>query len=257
MLKVIIHGFLGSMGQTVVDLCLKNENIEILAGIDRTSYNGQYPFMTYENFSDIKEKADVIIDFSIASAVPELLKYVKATKTPVVLCTTGLSEDTLNQIEEISKEVAIFKSANMSLGINVMTRLLDKVSDFLYNANFDVEIYEKHHKNKVDAPSGTAKLLYDVIEKSINDDVYPTYDRSQVTQKRDKKEIGLTTMRGGSIVGEHTVSYAGDDEVIEITHIAQSRKVFALGAIKAGFFIKDKTNEPKIYNMNDMLDNIF
>ncbi len=255
MLKIIIHGFLGSMGQTVVDLCLQDDNIEIVAGIDRSDYESQYPFMTYKSFDDVKEKADVIIDFSTSVAIPQLLKYVKQTKTPVVLCTTGLEEDILSEINEISKEVAIFKSANMSLGINVVSNVLKQISDLLYNSDFDIEIYEKHHKNKIDSPSGTAKLLYDVISDSINDEVHSVYDRSNVMQKRDKKEIGISAMRGGTIVGEHTVSFAGNDEVIEFTHIAHSRKVFASGAIKASAFIKGK--DAGLYNMNDLLKTIF
>ncbi len=255
MLKIIIHGFLGSMGQTVVDLCLKDNNIEIVAGIDNNDYTGQYPFMTYKNFDECQEKADVIIDFSTVYAIPNLLKYVKESKTPVVLCTTGLSSEILDEINEIQKEVAIFKSANMSLGINVISHILEKVSNFLYNSNFDIEIYEKHHKNKIDSPSGTAKLLYDVIEKNIDDRISPNYNRSDEMEKRQKKEIGIQALRGGTIVGEHTVTYAGDDEVIEVTHIAQSKKVFALGAIKASFFIKNK--DSGIYTMDDLLLNIF
>ncbi len=255
MLKVIIHGFLGSMGQTVIDLCLKDDNIEIVAGIDSSNYNGQYPFMTYKTFDECSENADVIIDFSIAPAIPNLLKYIKKTKTPVILCTTGLDESTLKEIDILKDEVAIFKSANMSLGINVVSHLLEKVSNFLYSSNFDIEIYEKHHKNKIDAPSGTAKLLYDVIDKSIDENTLPVYNRSDVMQKREKKEIGIQALRGGSIVGEHTVTFAGDDEVIEISHTAQSRKVFALGAIKASYFIKDK--KAGLYNMDDMLKTIF
>ncbi len=255
MLKIIIHGFLGSMGQTVIDLCLKDDNIEIIAGIDSNDYNGQYPFMTYKTFDECTETADVIIDFSIANAIPNLLNYVKKTKTPVVLCTTGLNDNTLKEIDKLKDEVAIFKSANMSLGINAVSHILEKVSNFLYNSNFDIEIYEKHHKNKVDAPSGTAKLLYDVIEKNIDDTVLPNYDRSSVRQKRERKEIGIQALRGGTIVGEHTVTFAGDDEVIEVTHIAQSRKVFALGAIKASYFIINKNNG--LYNMDDILKTIF
>ncbi len=255
MLKIIIHGFLGSMGQTVIDLCLKDDNIKIVAGIDNTDYIGQYPFMTYKSFDECKEKADVIIDFSIAPAIPSLLEYVKKSKTPVVLCTTGLNDDILNEINEIQKEVPIFKSSNMSLGINVISHIVEKVSNFLYNSNFDIEIYEKHHKNKIDSPSGTAKLLYDVIDNNINSTTSACYDRSNVMQKREKSEIGIQALRGGTIVGEHTVTYAGEDEIIEITHIAQSRKIFALGAIKASYFIKDKNFG--IYNMDDLLQNIF
>ncbi len=255
MLKIIVHGFLGSMGQTIIDLCLKNDDIEIIAGIDNNDYNGQYPFMTYKTFDECKEKADVIIDFSIAPAVPNLLKYVRESKTPVVLCTTGLSDDILKEIDVIKNDVAIFKSANMSLGINVVTHVLEKISNFLYNSNFDIEVYEKHHKNKIDAPSGTAKLLYDVIDENIDDDTTAIFDRSSVMKKREHKEIGIQALRGGTIVGEHTVTFAGDDEVIEISHSAQSRKVFALGAIKASYFIKDK--QSGIYNMDDMLKTIF
>ncbi len=250
--KVIIHGLMGNMGKTVQKLIENDERLEIVAGIDHKAKDGDFSFKTFGNIYNCNVKADVVIDFSVASATNDLLHYCKEKNLALVLCTTGLSEETLQLIEETSKDIAIFKSANMSLGINLVNGLLKKVSNLLYESGFDIEIIEKHHNQKIDAPSGTALLLADTIKDTINDDQQYVYDRSQVRQKRDKKEIGIHAIRGGTIVGDHSVLFAGNNELIEINHQATSREVFAVGAINASKFI---SNQPAgLYCMDDLIN---
>ncbi len=250
--RVIIHGLMGNMGKTVQRLVENDENMELVAGIDRNAKESDFSFKTFGNIYNCNVKADVIIDFSTASATDDLLYYCKEKKIPLVLCTTGLSDETLKNLEETSKEVAIFKSANMSLGINLVNGLLKKVSHLLYNTGFDIEIIEKHHNQKIDAPSGTALLLADTIKESIDDNQKYVYDRSLERKKRDKNEIGIHAVRGGTIVGDHSVLFAGNNEIIEINHQATSREVFAVGAINASKFLANK--DAGIYNMDDLIN---
>ncbi|HIW21720.1 MAG TPA: 4-hydroxy-tetrahydrodipicolinate reductase, partial [Candidatus Dorea intestinavium] len=197
------------------------------------------------------EEADVIIDFSTAAAMEGLLSFAKETKTPVVLCTTGLSKEQLAMVKEAEESVAILKSANMSLGINLLMKLLKDAAKVLAPAGFDMEIVEKHHNQKVDAPSGTAIALGDAINEVFNNEYEYVYDRSKTREKRKEKEIGISAVRGGTIVGEHEVIFAGVDEVIEFKHTAYSKAVFAKGAIEAAKFLAEKTIGH--YEMSDVI----
>lgn len=252
MIKIIMNGCNGKMGQVICDLVEKDEECEIVAGIDINPSNAKFP--TFTNIQDCNISADVIIDFSTASAVSDLLKYSENKKMPVVICTTGLDEKTLAEIEELSKKVPVFKSANMSLGINLIANLLKKATSILHENGFDIEIIEKHHNQKIDAPSGTALLLADAINESMNNEFDYIYDRSKVREKRNKKEIGISAIRGGNIVGEHSVIFAGQDEIIEFTHFAHSKEVFAIGAVKAAKFLAGKPKGK--YDMQSIMEEL-
>ena len=239
MIKAIMNGCNGKMGQVISAICKEDPQIEIVAGVDL--YDGiknDYP--VFPNISVCDVKADVIIDFSNAKAVDDLLVYSVDKKIPVVLCTTGLSEEQMEQVKAASEQVAVLKSANMSLGINLLMQLLAQAATILAPAGFDMEIVEKHHNQKLDAPSGTALALADSMNEALDEAYTYTYDRSQKRKKRDKYEIGLSSVRGGNIVGEHEVIFAGQDEVIEFKHTAYSKAVFAKGAVEAAKFLKGK-----------------
>lgn len=250
MVNVIMHGCNGKMGRVITNLVEEDDNIQIVAGIDAyTGMANEYPV-----FASIKEcdvKADAIIDFSVTAAIDDLLDYAVSTKTPVVVCTTGLSANQLEKINEASKSVAVLRSANMSLGINTLMKILKIATYVLADRGFDIEIVEKHHNQKVDAPSGTALALADCINQELNNEYDYTYDRSTVREKRKKNEIGISAVRGGTIVGEHEVIYAGTDEVIEIKHTAYSKAIFAKGAIDAAKFLANK--EAGMYDMSDVI----
>lgn len=250
MTKIIMHGCNGKMGQVITGLVKEDENVEIVAGIDTyTGIANQYP--VFESIEKCNVKADVVIDFSNASAVDGLLDYCVEHKLPVVLCTTGLSEAQLQKTAEAGKQTAVLKSANMSLGINMLMKLLQDAVKTLEPAGFDVEILEKHHNQKMDAPSGTALALADSINEAMNGQYEYVYDRSPVRKKREKKELGISAVRGGTIVGEHEVIFAGTDEVIEFKHTAYSKAVFAQGAIAAAKFLKGR--RPGLYDMSDVI----
>ena len=250
MVKMIMHGCNGKMGQVITKIVKEDANAEIVAGIDKfMGIPNDYPVFDSIDKCDIE--ADVVIDFSNAAAVDGLLDYCVEKQIPVVLCTTGLSEEQLGQVQEASKKVAVLKSANMSLGVNMLLKLLQDATKILAPAGFDIEIVERHHNQKVDAPSGTALAMADSINAAMNDEYTYIYDRSQVRQKRDKKEIGISAVRGGTIVGEHEVIYAGEDEVIEFKHTAHSKAVFAKGAVEAGKFLKGKG--AGLYDMKDVI----
>ena len=223
--------------------------------LGRTGYEvsalGLGGFQFTSMFDVSPEEADAIIDFSNAAAVDGLLDYCVEKQVPVVLCTTGLSEEQLKKVEETSKKVAVLKSANMSLGVNMLLKLLQDAAKVLAPAGFDIEIVEKHHNQKVDAPSGTALAMADSINEALDNEYRYTYDRSQVREKREKKEIGISAVRGGTIVGEHEVIFAGEDEVIEFKHTAYSKAVFAKGAVEAGKFLKGKG--AGLYDMSDVI----
>ncbi len=239
MIKAIMHGCNGHMGRIITDLIAADDGIEIVAGIDPyTETPNTYPVFAGINECDVE--ADVIIDFANAAAEDALLDYSVAKNIPVVLCTTGLSEDQLNHVREAEKTVAILKSANMSLGVNTLIDLLHKASNVFCEAGFDVEIVEKHHNRKVDAPSGTALALADAVNEAQGNQYHYVYDRSDRRQARDSREIGISAVRGGNIVGEHDVIFAGMDEVITFRHTAYSRGVFGKGAIEAAKFLAGK-----------------
>ncbi len=239
MTRVIINGCNGKMGQCVTGICTGDEEIEIVAGID--TYDGianDYP--VFPSLKECTVPADVIIDFSTAKALDLLIEYSVDRQIPVVLCTTGLSEEQLQKVEDAYKKVAILKSANMSLGINTLFELLKKAALVFAPAGFDMEIVEKHHNQKLDAPSGTALALADSMNEALDNAYSYTYDRSKERRKRDTYEIGISAVRGGNIVGEHEVFFAGQDEVIEFKHTAYSKAVFAKGAVEAAKFLKGK-----------------
>lgn len=249
MVEVILHGCNGRMGQMLSELISKDEEMTVVAGIE-PSGEAKNDYPVYKSFDELKETADVIIDFSTASAIDSLLDYCEKTHTPLVLCSTGLSEAQLDRIERLAKVSAVLVSANMSLGINVLLKLLKNVTKTLYGNGFDIEIVEKHHNQKLDAPSGTALALADVMKDEL-DDISYNLDRSKVRKKRERNEIGISAVRGGTIVGEHEVIFAGTDEVIEIKHTAYSRAIFAKGAMSAAKFLKGK-NAGK-YSMSDVI----
>ena len=231
MVKIIMHGCNGHMGQVITGLVEKDPDAEIVAGIDiADSGRNTYPVFTDMNACDTQ--ADVIIDFSSAKAVDALLDYSVSRQIPVVVCTTGLSEEQMAKIEEALKKVAVLKSANMSLGINTLMKLLQDAAKVLAGAGFDIEVVEKHHRLKLDAPSGTALALADSVNEAMGNQYTYVYDRSQRRQQRDDKEIGISAVRGGTIVGEHEVIFAGPDEVIEFKHTAYSKTVFGRVLLK-------------------------
>ena len=250
MVRAIMHGCNGKMGQTITGICKEDTGIEIVAGIDL--YDGvpnDYP--VFQTISQCDVKADVIIDFSNAKAVDDLLEYAVERQLPVVLCTTGLSEEQLQKVEATYEKVAILKSANMSLGVNTLLELLKKAALVFAPAGYDMEIVEKHHNLKLDAPSGTAIALADSMNEALDGKYNYVYDRSQVRQQRDKYEIGISAVRGGNIVGEHEVFFCGQDEVIEFKHTAYSKAVFAKGAVEAAKFLAGKPSGH--YDMADVI----
>ncbi len=250
MTDILLHGCNGRMGQMIAGLLKDDKDARIVAGVD--AYTGTpNPFPVFSKIDDCDVKADVVIDFSNAGAVDALLDYCTRTKTPVVLCTTGLSEEQLERVEETAREIAVLKSANMSVGINLLLKLLKEAAPTLEAAGFDIEIVEKHHNQKLDAPSGTALALADAINEASGDAYTYVYDRSQVRQKRDSREIGISAVRGGTIVGDHDVIFAGTDEVITFEHRAYSRAVFGKGAVQAAKFLAEKPAGR--YDMSDVI----
>lgn len=250
MVRIIMHGCNGKMGQVITRLAAEDGNCQIVAGIDTfRGIENTYP--VFDNLKDCDVEADVVIDFSNAKAVDGLLEACCEKKLPVVLCTTGLSEEQLQKVEDAAKETAVLKSANMSLGINLLMRLLKDAAKVLAPAGYDIEIVEKHHNKKVDAPSGTALALADAINETQDPQYAYCFDRSQERKLREKREIGISAVRGGTIVGEHEVLFAGEDEVIEFKHTAYSKAVFGKGALEAAKFLAGKPAGR--YEMSDVI----
>ena len=249
MTRIIMHGANGRMGKVITGLVAADPDAEIVAGVDIAPGDAAYPI--YTSLSDVKEEADVIIDFSSSKIVDQLLETAVEKNLPVVLCTTGLSEDQLANVRKKSQQIAILKSGNMSLGINTLTGLLKEATKVFGDAGFDVEIVERHHNQKLDAPSGTAIMLADAINEAAGGKYEYIYDRSQRREKRDKKELGISAVRGGTIPGTHEIIFAGPDEVIELRHIAYSRSIFGNGAISAAKYLAGR--EPGLYDMNDVI----
>lgn len=250
MTRIIMHGCNGHMGQVISGICKEDTDCEIVAGIDVVD-NRQNGYPVFTDIFACNVEADVIIDFAATAAVDKLLDFSAEKQIPVVLCTTGLSPEQLNKVASTATKVAILKSANMSLGINTILKLLKDAANVFAPAGYDIEIVEKHHNQKVDAPSGTALALADSINEARNHEYEYVYDRSQVRKKRDKKELGISAVRGGTIVGEHEVIFAGVDEVIEIKHTAYSKSVFAKGAVEAAKFLAGKP--AGMYDMSDVI----
>ena len=250
MVRIIMHGCNGHMGQVISGIVEKDPDAEIVAGIDIAD-QGKNSYPVFTDIDTCQVEADAIIDFSSAKATDKLLEYSAARQIPVVLCSTGLSEEQLAKVEETSKKVAVLKSANMSLGINTLLKLVQDAAKVLATAGFDMEIVEKHHRLKVDAPSGTALALADSINEAMDNKYHYVYDRSQKREKRDDKEIGISAVRGGTIVGEHEIIFAGQDEVIEFKHTAYSKAIFGKGAVEAAKFLAGKPAGR--YDMSDVI----
>jgi len=252
MTNVIMHGCNGKMGKTIAGLIREDEDVTLVAGVDAYD-EGKNPFPVFTDINDCDVEADVLIDFSAAPAVDKMLDYCVKRNLPCVLCTTGLSGEQLSKVEEASKKVAILRSANMSLGINMLLKILKEAAQVLAPAGFDIEIVEKHHNQKVDAPSGTALALSDSINEALGNEYEYVFDRSKRREKRPKKEIGFSAVRGGTIVGDHDVIFAGADEVITFSHSAYSKAVFGKGAVQAAKYLKGKP--AGLYNMSNVIDN--
>lgn len=250
MVKIIMHGCNGHMGQVISGIVEKDPDAEIVAGIDIAD-QGKNRYPVFTDIDACQVEADAIIDFSSAKATDKLLEYSAARQIPVVLCSTGLSQEQLAKVEETSRKVAVLKSANMSLGINTLLKLVQDAAKVLAAAGFDMEIVEKHHRLKLDAPSGTALALADSINEAMDNQYHYVYDRSQKREKRDDKEIGISAVRGGTIVGEHEIIFAGQDEVIEFKHTAYSKAIFGKGAVEAAKFLAGKPAGR--YDMSDVI----
>lgn len=249
MTRIIMNGCNGKMGQVITRLAAEDSDAEIVAGFDiKDDKENTYPVFT--NPEEFEGEADVVIDFSHPSSLTGILSFCKKRKLPVIICTTGLSSEQKEEFKEASKEIPVFFSANMSIGINLLIELAKKAAKLL-EGSFDIEIVERHHNQKIDAPSGTALAIADGIDEALSFPAEYVYDRHSVRRKRKNTEIGISAVRGGTIVGDHEVIFAGNDEVIELSHHAHSKEVFAVGAIKAAKFIKGKT--AGMYDMNDLI----
>ena len=250
MTDIIMLGCNGRMGQMITEIVGNDSEAQIVAGIDIVN-NRQNTYPVFTDIKDCDVKADAIIDFSSANGFEERMDYAVEKQIPIIVCSTGLSDGQLDYLKEASKKVAVLKSANMSLGINLLMKLVKEAAKKLATEGFDIEIVEKHHNQKLDAPSGTALALADSINDEMGGQYEYVYDRSQVRKKRDKKELGISAVRGGTIVGEHEVLFAGIDEVIEFKHTAYSRTVFGKGAVEAAKFLAGKP--AGMYDMSDVI----
>lgn len=250
MTDIILLGCNGRMGQMITNLVSEEEDVRIVAGVDIVdSRKNDYP--VFQDIADCEVPADAIIDFSSANEFEKRMDYAVEKQIPIIVCSTGLSEEQISYMNEASKRVAVLKSANMSLGINLLMKLLKEAAEKLCKEGFDVEIVEQHHNKKLDAPSGTALALADSVNEAMDNQFEYVYDRSQVRQQRGKKELGISAVRGGTIVGDHEVIFAGTDEVIMFKHTAYSRAVFAKGSIAAAKYLKGKA--AGMYDMADVL----
>ena len=247
MIKLVINGYNGRMGQTVASVAKNDTEIQLIGGVDKIQKEDDVKVVT--DIEKLDNKPDVIIDFSIPEGTFKILEYAKQNKVPVVIATTGFTKEEENQIKETSKELPIFRSSNMSVDINLMCKIVSEVAKKL--AGTDIEIIETHHNRKIDSPSGTALMLADSINKALDDKMIYEFDRHSKKQRRQKNEIGFSSIRGGNIVGEHTVQFLGENETFEIKHTSYSSTVYAEGAVKAAKFLVDKPNG--LYNMNDII----
>ncbi len=250
MTKIIMLGCNGRMGQMITDIVSQDNEAEIVAGIDLVN-NRENDYPVFTDIKDCDIAADAIIDFSSSNGFEERMDYAVEKQIPIIVCSTGLSDEQMAYLVEASKKVAVLKSANMSLGINLLMKLVKEAAMNLAENGFDIEIVEKHHNQKLDAPSGTALALADSINDAMEERYEYVYDRSKVRRKRGKNELGISAVRGGSIVGDHDVIFAGTDEVITLSHTAYSRAVFAKGSVAAAKFIKGKA--AGLYDMADVL----
>lgn len=251
MISILLHGACGHMGRVVANIAQADPDVTVVAGID--AFGGAYAdFPVYKSLAECTEEADVIIDFSTAAAMDELIAYGVERNIPMVVCTTGLSDSQAEAVREASERVAVLRSGNMSLGINLLMKLLRDAAKVLCANGYDPEIVEQHHRRKLDAPSGTAVMLADSIREGAGVDFASTYGRSDRRAARDPKEIGISSVRGGTIVGVHDVLFAGEDEVIELKHTAYSRAIFAKGAVAAAKFLAGRGTG--LYDMSDVIE---
>jgi len=250
MYRLIISGCNGHMGQVVAEICQKNDQVEVVAGFNRTPIQ-KNAFPVFADPMEFTGAADAVIDFSNPANLTSLLRYSTEEKVPIVLCTTGYSQEQLEQIDRAAEKVPVFRSGNMSLGVNLLLELVKKAAAVL-GTDYDIEIVERHHNRKVDAPSGTALMLADAAASAAPDKKTYVYDRQSVRKRRETSEIGICSVRGGNIVGDHEVIFAGAQEVVELKHSALSRDVFAEGAVKAAIFMCG-VQKPGLYNMQDVL----
>ncbi len=248
MIKVLINGISGRMGQEVYKVIKGSSECEVVCGVDKIATEIDVP--VYDNINDISGDIDVIIDFSLPEATMQILEYAKKTLVPIVIATTGFSKEQLEIIDNYSKEIPIFISSNMSYEINLMCEMVAKLAKQLTES--DIEIVETHHRNKVDSPSGTALMLANSMNEALDNQMEYMYDRHATKQKRNNKEIGISSIRGGTEVGKHTVLFLGDNESFEITHTVTSRSIFAKGAVKAALFLVNK--DKGLYNMKDLMN---
>ena len=251
MTKIIMSGCSGAMGRMISNLAKEDPEVEIVAGVDKV-VNRDVKYPIFESIQDCDIEADVVVDFSRPDALADILNYCEERQMPAVLCTTGYSEEQVADIEAGAKKFPVLRSANMSLGINVILKLLADSTKVFVSEGFDVEIVEKHHNQKVDAPSGTALALADAVNEAAGNTYHYVYDRESKREKRDAKEIGISSVRGGTIVGDHDVIFAGNDEVITISHRAYSKAVFGKGALAAAKYMKGKA--PGMYDMSDVIE---
>ena len=249
MTRIILTGCCGKMGGVIQNIVANRDDATIVAGVDKYN-NNKTDFPVYESISDVKEEADVVIDFSNPSLLDSLLKYGKSTKTALVIATTGYDDCQKKKIADASKECPVFFTYNYSLGINLLASLAKKAAALLGD-EFDIEIVEQHHNQKIDAPSGTALMLADAINEELDNRMKYEYDRHSKREKRTKNEIGMHSIRGGTIVGEHEIIFAGRDEIITLSHSARSKEVFAVGAVNAAVFMADK--EAGMYDMGELI----
>ncbi len=249
MIRILLSGCNGTMGKVITNLVADRDDCEIVAGLDvNTAPNGIYPI--FGNADDIDIDCDAIIDFSHPSALSGVLKYALKNKTPAVISTTGLSEEQINSIHLASSQIPVFFSANMSIGVSLVSELIKKAASVLGD-NFDIEIVEAHHNKKIDAPSGTALMLANSVSEGLDYKPNYEYNRHAKREKRTKNEIGIHAIRGGTIVGEHEVIFAGNDEIIKISHSARSKSIFAVGSINAAIFLCSK--KPGMYSMKELV----
>ncbi len=249
-LDILLFGCNGNMGKVITSEVSNSSDFKIVAGVDNSTGNSNYP--VYKSIKDIRERSDVIIDFSSPETLDDILEYGLENNIPMVLATTGYSEDQIKKINKTSEKTTIFRTANMSFGINVLMKILKEITPLL--KEFDIEIVEKHHNKKVDSPSGTAKMLKDTIVESVEKEFNIVYGRHGNNTKRSENDIGVHAIRGGTISGDHSVIFAGEDEIIEFNHKAQSKKLFAQGALKAALYIMKK--EKGLYDMNNLIEDI-
>lgn len=249
MTRIILSGCCGKMGGVIQNIVANRDDATIVAGVDKYN-NNMTEFPVYENISDVKEEADVVIDFSNPSLLDSLLEYGKTTNTALVIATTGYDDCQKKKIKDASKDCPVFFTYNYSLGINLLATLAKKAAALLGD-EFDIEIVEQHHNQKIDAPSGTALMLADAINEELNNRMKYEYDRHSKREKRTKNEIGMHSIRGGTIVGEHEIIFAGRDEIITLSHSARSKEVFAVGAVNAAVFMAGK--EAGMYDMAELV----